>query len=97
MGYFAWKTSDTNETFVASDITRTRGHRVCHQATLVLPDGTRIRGGYSGYGCMLLEDDTAVDIFAAVMMAIEGVDPVVDAKHTELREKEVHLRNADQT
>ena len=67
MGCFAYKTSDTNKTFVNEDFGSDIGITVCFKATQLLPCGEKFTGKYDGYGSIINDQGKTLDIFAGAM------------------------------
>ena len=66
MGCFAYKTSDTNKTFVHAEYGDDIGVPTCFTATMLLPCGEKFTGTYDGYG-RVVNDQGTLDIFAGAM------------------------------
>lgn len=65
MGFSAYKTSDTNKTFVNKVWGRNVRVPKIHRATLLMPCGEKVTGEWDGYGRIVMDDDREVDIYAA--------------------------------
>lgn len=67
MGCFAYRTSDTDRTFVNEDFGSNIGRPICTVATQLLPCGEKFTGIYDGYGRIENEKGEVLDIFAGCM------------------------------
>lgn len=70
MGFFAYRTSDTDKTFCAPEFASGIGRPACVVATLLLPNGEKFTGEYDGYGRITDKNGLTIDIFSAIMSNI---------------------------
>jgi hypothetical protein len=74
MGFFAFKTSDTNKTFI-SKWGENLGVDVINVATILLPNGEKFTGIYDGYGRITNTENQTIDIFSAIVSSVqESID-----------------------